>query len=401
MRDEDHHSIAPMASIVLYVAATESAADSGATELERAGTRLSVVSAVSIETIRKRAPAADCVVFAETPTTAAGAHLLDVIDACGPTPLVLYTESEYGPTTARATDGIDGYVRRDGDRDAIHLADEIHWVCHEPERGTAQAPIPIAPSESEPEPEQIATDGALVKRQRAAQRERLDAIERLIDHDVRNQLNLAKGYLTIARETERLGQMTEVEAAHEQLTESLEMLLGLAEQREVIATVEPVGLQDIARRAWARLDDVDTDNASLEFEGEQLLEADKERLTETFEQLFRVPVGTAAGTDDGTTTVRVGACSDGFFVAFEGACPTATLETLLESDAVPPEQGQESVETVRRIVDAHGWSMQVDAHKEGETRIEFTGASADDTAIFPDSPSGLNRDSASVSGPGN
>ncbi|WP_263019800.1 ATP-binding protein [Natronobiforma cellulositropha] len=128
---------------ILYVAASEETAQRGADALERAadtmgetaggiaGARpvsLTVEWATDFVTIRERAPTVDCVVFAETPTTAAGAHLLEVIDACQSTPLVLYTDSAYGPRTARSTDGVDGYVRQ-GEGTVSHLLDEVIWVC--------------------------------------------------------------------------------------------------------------------------------------------------------------------------------------------------------------------------------------------------------------------------------
>ena len=388
-----------MATIVLYVAATESDASSGAADLERSGTRLSVVPAVSIETIRKRAPAADCVVFTETPTTAAGAHLLDVVDACGPTPLVLYTGSEYGPTTARATDGIDGYVRRDGDRGPIHLADEIHWVCHEPERGTAQAPIPIAPSEPDPDPasrsdpaeaaDPSATARVQANRQFAAQRDRLDAIQRLLDHDVKNQLNLARGYLTIAMETNSPAHVTEVEDAHERLAESTERLLELAAQRELIAMVEPVGLQDIARRAWARLGDRSTADRTLEFADDQLLQADKERLTDALEHLFRTVDAPAARTDgSGTrdssdsTTILVGRCPDGFFITDDsGTIPAETRPILRDTRSGAVDNRPNGLEAVRRIADAHGWSISIEESEWSDSRVEVTGAAIDGTDV--------------------
>lgn len=117
---------------ILYVAATDEAARSGATALERvpAGPKRAVRPTTSVERVRNWAPNVDCVVFAETPTTPAGAHLLEVADACGSTPLVLFSESAYGATAARSTDGIDGYVRRDTDNAIAHLADELTWLCY-------------------------------------------------------------------------------------------------------------------------------------------------------------------------------------------------------------------------------------------------------------------------------
>ncbi|MBZ6495669.1 GAF domain-containing protein [Natrinema longum] len=116
---------------ILYVAATEAAASDGATALEtvETGPERSIRPATTVERVRNWAPAVDCVVFAETPTTAAGSNLLEVVEACGSTPLVLFSDPSYAPPAARSTDGIDGYVRRDTDDAVVHLADEIEWVC--------------------------------------------------------------------------------------------------------------------------------------------------------------------------------------------------------------------------------------------------------------------------------
>ncbi|WP_265109407.1 ATP-binding protein [Halosolutus halophilus] len=492
-----------MIDIVLYVAATESDAVSGAADLERVAAGPSVVPAVSIETIRERAPAADCVVFAETPTTAAGAHLLDVIEACDATPLVLYTDSEYAPTTARATDGIDGYVRRDGDRATIHLVDEIRWVCHEPERGTAQAPIPIEPPgetpSSEPdedwfeplldaipdpavryaipdgdavvrnvntafedafgddratlrgtpladhyvldsiadappvgqhaaddplrvvehcettdghrtllvtavalEREDESTGGLATlrdvterkrrKRELAAQRKRFEKFERIVEGELRDLLNVAEAYLMVAQETDDPDHFAEVETAHDRLVEWIDTLSTLARRRDVIATVEPVALQDVTRRALARLDG--EADLNLHLEDDRLLEADKERLTDVLEYLFRTAepdVGTgsdAAGKPDsgGPVTIRVGTCSDGFFVADDGATVTEEQrEMLLEPDTETGDRRGYALAIVRRIAEAHGWSVAIDESDAGGTRVEFSGAAADATDVFPDS----------------
>ncbi|RZH69685.1 sensor histidine kinase [Natrinema altunense] len=118
---------------VLYVADAEAAASDGASALEAvdAGPERSVHAVTAVDRVRNWAPDADCVVFAETPTTAAGASLLEVIEACGSTPVILFTDPSFAPTAARSTDGIDGYVRRNTDDAVAHLADEIEWVCRD------------------------------------------------------------------------------------------------------------------------------------------------------------------------------------------------------------------------------------------------------------------------------
>ncbi|WP_254766251.1 GAF domain-containing protein [Salinilacihabitans rarus] len=116
---------------VLYVAAVAPDAATGAAALERVAPEFAVDAAADLAAIRARAPAVDCVVFAETPTSTAGVGLLEVVDACEGTPLVLYADSSYGPGAARATDGVDGYVRRDAAGAVEHLADEVEWVCRD------------------------------------------------------------------------------------------------------------------------------------------------------------------------------------------------------------------------------------------------------------------------------
>ncbi|QFU82188.1 ATP-binding protein [Natronorubrum aibiense] len=120
---------------VLYLAGSEAAAREGAAALEAvpSGRERTVYP---LSTASAGAPSTwvvdvDCVVFAETPTTVSGASLLEVSEACGETPLVLFTDASYAPRAAHATDGVDGYVRKGTDDAVSHLADEIEWVCRD------------------------------------------------------------------------------------------------------------------------------------------------------------------------------------------------------------------------------------------------------------------------------
>ena len=126
----------PNRYVVSYVAATHADAVEGAAALERAESSLDVRPTTGDEIAAGRGDAdprsgddVDCVVFAETPTTAEGAALLDVIDAAAGTPLVLFCDASFAPTAARSTDGVAGYVRRDTAGAFAHLADEVRWVC--------------------------------------------------------------------------------------------------------------------------------------------------------------------------------------------------------------------------------------------------------------------------------
>ncbi|WP_226039843.1 GAF domain-containing protein [Natrinema sp. DC36] len=162
----------PRPRTVLYVAASETAASDGAVALERleSGPKRSVRAVTGVDRVRTWSPESDCVVFAETPTTAAGSNLLEVVEACDSAPVILFSEASYAPAAARSTDGIDGYVRRDTDDAVSHLADEIEWVCggvgttgnadkREIDVGSDADPESESDAESEPDDDVIAMAG--------------------------------------------------------------------------------------------------------------------------------------------------------------------------------------------------------------------------------------------------
>ncbi len=663
-----------MAETVLYVAASHEDAHEGATALERAGAALTVEPAVSLSKVRERVSAVDCVVFAETPTTADGAHLLEVVDACGSKPIVLFTDAAYSPGAARATDGIDGYVRREGEAAASHLADEIAWVCHaagddedltaepgetdaeavtddssevaatlqRPERRSkrrrrdhgesvldlheATVKIVAAADEAElydravvaaenclavdccrvltddgdgefvtrastvgdrdrswpleddhslaaetletgesvlvddvresalVEPDggprsivsvpigevgafqavtagpdafddaalelveslvahvtetvaRLRTEAALVserdrlsalfdnvpdptvryefvdgdavvrdvndafeevfgydretvldenvdeyvvppnlddearrfnetllageclqvvsrrrtadgvrdflinvvplalgergvegfsiytditeqkrrERELAAQNERLDEFASIVSHDLRSPLNVARGYLELAKETGDDEHVAEVEAAHERMRSLIDELLALSRRGSVIDETEPVAVHDVARRAWAT---VDTGDAELVLENDAIVEADKARLIEALENVIQ----NATDHGDDAVTVRIGATEDGFFVADDGAgIPAADRDAVFDSGYTTADDGTGlGLSIVEEIVDAHGWTVEVTDGDDGGARFEIRDVETDAVAS-PDLEEGRRR----------
>ncbi|MFC4249508.1 GAF domain-containing sensor histidine kinase [Natribaculum luteum] len=649
-----------MTETVLYVAASHEDAHEGATALERAGSTLTVEPAVSLAKVHECVPAVDCVVFAETPTTADGAHLLEVVDACGSKPLVLFTDAAYSPKAARATDGIDGYVRREGEAAVAHLADEIAWMCNATgddggltagpgmtdaeavtddsaevaatlenhERRSKQrrrdrrecvldfheATVQIVAAADEAElydravataenclafdccrvltdddgefvtrasavgdcdrswpleddhdlaaetletgesvlvddvresalvetdggpwsivsvpigevgvfqavtagPDafddaalelveslvahvtetvaRLRTEAALVserdrlsalfdnvpdptvryefvdgdavvrdvndafeeafgydreavldenvdeyvvppnlddearqlnetllageclqvvsrrqtadgirdflinvvplalgkrgvegfsiytditeqkrrERELAAQNERLDEFASIVSHDLRSPLNVARGYLELAKETGDDEHVAEVEAAHERMRSLIDELLALSRRGSVIGETEPVAVHDVARRAWAT---VDTGDAELVLENDAIVEADKARLIEILENLIR----NATDHGDDAVTVRLGATEGGFFVADDGpGIPAAERDAVFDSGYTTADDGTGlGLSIVEEIVDAHGWTVEVTDGDDGGARFEIRGVETD------------------------
>lgn len=105
-----------------------------AKQLEQADGGLEVAGATCASGVRRalRETHTDCIVFGENPLSADGSQLLQVVEAVetdgGAVPVILFADRSYGPSTARETDGIAGYVRSDGPGAYEHLADRIRWT---------------------------------------------------------------------------------------------------------------------------------------------------------------------------------------------------------------------------------------------------------------------------------
>ncbi|APW97067.1 GAF domain-containing protein [Halobiforma lacisalsi AJ5] len=145
-----HSSTRPRPRTILYAATTEATAREGAAALERTidettartDDEPTVHPIGTPQRIREFAPEADCVVFAEREADRTGdgnpgfgltanVDLLEVAEACGETPLVVFTDDSYASTASRSADRVDGYVRRGTDDAVSHLADEVERACHD------------------------------------------------------------------------------------------------------------------------------------------------------------------------------------------------------------------------------------------------------------------------------
>lgn len=217
------------------------------------------------------------------------------------------------------------------------------------------------------------------RRERAlkAQNERLDEFASIVSHDLRNPLNVARGYLELYEETGDSEHFEEVDDALKRMGELIDKLLSLAKQGNVIDETEPVAIHDTARRAWSV---VDTGEARLKLEQDSILEADRSRFEELLENLLRNAV--THGKPDGSLadlTISVGAFESGFYVEDNGVgIPPEKRETVFESGYTTAIDGTGfGLSIVEQIADAHGWTVLIKTSAEGGARFEFIGANVD------------------------
>lgn len=225
---------------------------------------------------------------------------------------------------------------------------------------------------------------ALKARERELERknERLDQFASMVSHDLRNPLNVAAGYLDLAREQHDCEELAAIERAHERMERLIDDVLSLTRAGDSVDDVQPVHLGTIVREAW---DNVSTSEATISVDGETIIEADPGQLLQLLENLFRNSVEHGATNPDSRTepdalervesdvSVAVGVTTDGFYVEDDGpGIPEADRDRIFESGYTTAEDntglGLAIVDQIRR---AHDWDATVEEGSDGGARFEF------------------------------
>jgi len=204
------------------------------------------------------------------------------------------------------------------------------------------------------------------ERELRRQNERLDEFASVVSHDLRNPLSIADGYLDLARETGDLDHLDAVADAVDRMRDMIDDLLRLARDGRVVGDTERVDLADAVGRAWAN---VETGDATLGGADGVAIDADPDRLAELLENLFRNAVEHGGE----SPAVRVEATPDGFAVADDGpGIPEADREEVFDVGVSTAENGTGfGLAIVRRVAEAHGWSVTLVESADGGARFEF------------------------------
>lgn len=286
----------------------------------------------------------------------------------------------FEPETAVGETTLELLLPEDGRETALERYDEIRdgdRLDVEVTRMTADGPNPFllrsVPVSTENETQTgylISTDiGELKERERQLERknERLDSFASIVSHDIRNPLSVALGFLDLL-ETEDEERLEKITMQLERIDRMIDELLSLAREGEMIGETEPVALEVAARSAWEHVDTVD---ATITVSGTTTLEADRERVEELFENLFRKArehAGDAVAIEVGTITDE-----SGFYVADDGrGIPDEHKDDVLEMGVSLTADGTGyGLGIVSEIAAAHGWEITVVDSDPGGARFEI------------------------------
>ncbi|MEZ3164703.1 ATP-binding protein [Halorubrum sp. RMP-47] len=208
------------------------------------------------------------------------------------------------------------------------------------------------------------------------QNERLDEFASIVSHDLRNPLSVAEGYVDLARETGDVDHLDRVADALDRMDELVGDLLSLAREGRSVGETEAVSLADAAREAWSG---VDTGNATLTVEDDETLEANRTRLRELFENVFRNSAEHGRDAPDDPLSVRVGSMAadergepTGFYVEDDGTGLPDDADRVFESGFTTDESGTGlGLAISEQIAEAHGWTAHALTGERGGARFEF------------------------------
>lgn len=204
--------------------------------------------------------------------------------------------------------------------------------------------------------------------------EQLEQFASIVSHDLRSPLTVAHGHLELAQETDEPDHFERVEAALVRMDNIIEDMLELTRKGMAISETTPVNIELVAQQAW---DHVETGDATLVNGDSATVLADRPRLLQLFENLFRNAVEHGV-TEENTEELTVTVGHDGsLYIADNGeGIPPELRDDVLDVGYSTSSGGIGlGLSIVTRIADAHGWTVRVTESADGGTRIEFDGVS--------------------------
>ena len=196
--------------------------------------------------------------------------------------------------------------------------------------------------------------------------ERLEALARVLSHDLRTPLSVASGYCGLLEEETDSPNLERVQEALERIGTIAENAVVIARGAEV-SYVESVRLDAIAARVWEGLD---TGDAALFVDDGLTVDGDPGLVAELLDNLFRNALEHAG--PEPTVVVGPLAAGDGFYVADDG--PGISPEVRDEVFGIGYTTGTGTgfgLDIVERIAEAHGWQIAATESEDGGARFEL------------------------------
>lgn len=214
--------------------------------------------------------------------------------------------------------------------------------------------------------------------------EELDQFASTIAHDLRNPLSAAKGYLNTGLKQNNEEMLKEAQEQQERMQEMIEDILKMSKAGDKVNDKKEVELRQTAKQGWKHAE-TNMNDLEIAFDEEVSLKADKTRLLQIFENLFR----NAEDHNKEKITVTIGLLSDdkpvdddksigdndinGFFIADNGTGIKPTKrEKVFEHGHTTSKNGTGfGLSIIKDVVEAHRWEINVTESKTGGAQFEI------------------------------
>jgi len=143
--------------------------------------------------------------------------------------------------------------------------------------------------------------------------ERLERFASIVSHDLRNPLSVADGYLDMEREQSDSENLETVADALNRMHTLIDEMLTLAREGQEVTETKPVLLETVVRSSWNNIDQQNASSVSIRTSRSK---ADRIRLGQVFENLFRNAI--EHGGESVTITVDMLDSEAGFYVENDG-----------------------------------------------------------------------------------
>ncbi|MFC7074777.1 PAS domain-containing protein [Halovenus rubra] len=200
--------------------------------------------------------------------------------------------------------------------------------------------------------------------------ERLDEFANIISHDLRSPLTVAEGHIELAQDNHDDPHLAQATEGINRSKALIDDLLTLAQNGETVGEIRHIELATLVRHSWQT---VDTGDTTLTVDVTSTIQADRSRLQQLFENLYRNAIE-HAGED---VAVHVGETEGGFYVADTGAgIPATDRAQIFEAGYSASGTGTGlGLRIVKQIIEAHGWEIAVTESEAGGTQFTITGVS--------------------------
>lgn len=206
------------------------------------------------------------------------------------------------------------------------------------------------------------TDIKINERQLEDQRQRLEKFSSIVSHDLRNPLNVASGYLELARETGSEEDFDKAMDAIQRMDQIIGELLTLSGKPEHFEK-EDLSLEEVFKEAYSFVDC----NPDYSLEGNIEFEGSRSGVVRMFQNLIENSVEH----NRKDIEIEVGVLENGFYYTDSGQL-SGNVDDILEYGYSESEDGSGiGLSVIQRVTEINNWKLNINETDNGSLKFEI------------------------------